>query len=130
MRICRVLHGGFLQCLDSRGSHREPCHLAAYGNRQASAHLCKHPCGGRQNHTGQSRQYNGMAMGQKQVWFQKRPVHLKQPQAMGGTDLEIVTDCKQVRFHPYAVWSSLARTDSHRFLAPCCVCWRCLFGTG
>ena len=25
----------------------------------------------------------------------------------------------QVRFHPHAVWSSLARTDSHGFLAPC-----------
>ena len=49
----------------------------------------------------------------------KKPVHLKQPQAMGRTDLEIVTDGKQVRFHPYAVWSSLARTDSHRFLGPC-----------
>ena len=28
--------------------------------------------------------------------------------------MEIVTDGKQVRFHPYAVWSSLARTDGHR----------------
>ena len=26
----------------------------------------------------------------------------------------------QVRFHPHAVWSSLARTDRHGFLAPCC----------
>ena len=25
----------------------------------------------------------------------------------------------QVRLHPHAVWSSLARTDSHGFLAPC-----------
>ena len=25
----------------------------------------------------------------------------------------------QVRFHPHAVWSSLARTDSHGFLPPC-----------
>ena len=52
----------------------------------------------------------------------KRPVHLKQPQAMGRTELEIVTGGKQARFHPYAVWSSLARTDSHRFLTLlCCV---------
>ena len=27
----------------------------------------------------------------------------------------------QVRFHPHAVWSSLARTDSHGFLAPCSI---------
>ena len=26
----------------------------------------------------------------------------------------------KVRLHPHAVWSSLARTDSHGFLAPCC----------
>ena len=25
----------------------------------------------------------------------------------------------QVRLHPHVVWSSLARTDNHRFLAPC-----------
>ena len=25
----------------------------------------------------------------------------------------------QVRFHPNVVWSSLARTDNHGFLAPC-----------
>ena len=25
----------------------------------------------------------------------------------------------QVRFHPHVVWSSLARTDNHGFLAPC-----------
>ena len=27
----------------------------------------------------------------------------------------------QVRFHPHTVWSSLARTDSDGFLAPCLV---------
>ena len=26
-------------CLDSRGSHREPCHVMAYGNRPANTHL-------------------------------------------------------------------------------------------
>ena len=30
----------------------------------------------------------------------------------------------QVRLHPHAVWSSLARTESHGFLAPCKLQWK------
>ena len=38
-------------CPDSQGSHREPCHRMAFGNRPANTHLfdgCTQPCNGLQ----------------------------------------------------------------------------------
>ena len=38
----------FLCCPDAQGSHREPCHLVADGNRPANTHLfdgCTQPYG-------------------------------------------------------------------------------------
>ena len=43
------------------------------------------------------------------------------PKRHGGSRVSHVPSRKllQVRFHPHTVWSSLARTDSDGFLAPC-----------
>ena len=105
-------------CLDSRGSHRELCHQVAFGNQPANAHLsdgCKQPCESREGSVrsscGAASEYKQQGDGSETGIVSQGHVCLKQPQEMGRTELEIVTGDKQVRFHPYAVWSSLARTD-------------------